>query len=197
MDENQIIIGLVTIIVFGVGAQWVGRRTGVPSLLLLLPAGLLAGDVFGLVEPEEMFGDLLFPMVTLLLSLLLFQSGLQLRLEELPGEARSSVTRLVTIGLAITFIGGALAAVAFLDVPTELAVMVGAILVVSGPTVVGPLLDVVRPKEPTGTVLLWEGTTLDPIGATLGVVVLNLVVASDRGGVHPVLQGWPNAWGSA
>ncbi len=188
MSENEITIGLVTILVFGIGAQWIGRRSGIPSLLLLLPAGLLAGDVLGLVEPVKMFGDLLFPLITLLLSLLLFQSGLQLRVNELPDEARSSVARLVTIGLAITFIGGSLAAVAFLDVPNELAFMVGAILVVSGPTVVGPLLDVVRPKEPTGTVLLWEGTVLDPLGATLGVIVLNLILASDRGGVHPILQ---------
>ncbi len=188
MSENEAIIGLVTIVVFGVGAQWAGRRTGIPSLLLLLPAGLLAGDVLGLVKPVEMFGDLLFPLVTLLLSLQLFQSGLQLRVSDLPGEARSSVARLVSLGLTVTFIGGTLAATTFLDISNNLAFMVGAILVVSGPTVVGPLLEVVRLKEPTGKVLLWEGTTLDPIGATLGVVVLNLLLGSARGGVHPVFQ---------
>jgi NhaP-type Na+/H+ or K+/H+ antiporter len=188
MSDSEIIIGLATIVVFGVGAQWIGRRTGVPSLLILLPAGLLAGDVLGLVEPEKLFGDLLFPGVTLLVSLLLFQSGLQLRLRDLPGTARSSVARLASVGLTITFLGASLTAAAVLDVPTELAFLVGAILVISGPTVVGPLLEVVRPREPTGTVLRWEGTILDPLGATLGVVVLNLILASDRGGVHPVLQ---------
>ena len=80
MSENEIIVGLCTIVVFGIGAQWIGRRTGIPSLLLLLPAGLLAGDVFGLVEPEELFGDILNPLVTLLVALLLFQSGIQLHL---------------------------------------------------------------------------------------------------------------------
>lgn len=188
LSENEIIIGLSTIIVFGVGAQWIGRRTGIPSLLLLLPAGLLAGDVFGLVEPVELFGDILNPLVTLLVALLLFQSGVQLRLQELPRDARGSVARLVSIGLAITFAGATAAVALFLDVPAELAFMTGAILVVSGPTVVGPLLDVVRPREPTGKVLLWEGTVLDPVGAILGVVVLNVVLASGGGGVHPVLQ---------
>ena len=188
MSDSEVIVGLATIIVAGVGGQWIGRRTGVPSLLILLPAGLLAGDVLGLVRPDQLFGDTLNPLVTLLVSLLLFQSGIGLRLADLPRQARGSVTRLVSVGLAVTFAGATGAAALFLDIPASLAFLTGAILVVSGPTVVGPLLEVVRPKEPTGRVLLWEGTVLDPIGATLGVVVLNLVLASDRSGVHPVWQ---------
>lgn len=188
MTDNEVIIGLATIVVFGVGAQWIGRRTGIPSLLLLLPAGLLAGDVLGLVDPEELFGETLFPLTTLLVSLLLFQSGLQLRLDDLPRDARGAVGRLVSVGLVITFLGATVVVGLVLDVPGELAFLTGAILVVSGPTVVGPMLDVVRPREPTGSVLRWEGTTLDPIGAVLGVVVLNLVLASDRGGLHPIVQ---------
>jgi hypothetical protein len=66
--------------------------------------------------------------------------------------------------------------------------LIGAILVVSGPTVVGPLVSVLRPRSPIGSVLNWESTVLDPIGATLGVVVLNIVLATERGGLHPVLQ---------
>jgi NhaP-type Na+/H+ or K+/H+ antiporter len=189
LTENEIIIALATIAVFGLGAQWIGRFFGFPSLLLLLPAGLLAGDVFGLVEPKELLGDTLFPFVTLLVALLLFQSGLQLRFADLPSEARRPVYALVTIGLAITFVGASLAALAILDIDTDLAFLLGAIVVVSGPTVVGPLLSTVRPREPTGSILNFEGTFLDPIGATLGVVMLNLVLASDRGGVHPILQG--------
>lgn len=188
MSENDVIIAVATIVVFGVGSQWIGRRTGIPSLLILLPAGLLAGDVLGLVDPEELFGDELTPLVTMLVSLLLFNSGIQLRLADLPRGARASVVRLVTIGLTLTFAGGAAATALVLDVPTTLAFMAGAIFVVSGPTVVGPLLKVVRAREPTGAILNWEGTTLDPLGATLGVVVLNLILAADRGGLHPVIQ---------
>ncbi len=90
MSDNDIIIGFATIVVFGVGAQWVGRRSGIPSLLLLLPAGVLAGAVFGLVDPEQLFGDALFPGITLLVSLLLFQAALGLRVRDLPAplEAR-------------------------------------------------------------------------------------------------------------
>lgn len=188
MSDNDVIIGLGTILVLGIGAQWIGRRLDFPSLLLLLPAGLLAGDVLGLVQPQELFGDTLFPLITLLVALLLFQSGLQLRLADLHKDARVPVFRLVSIGGAVTFVGSSLAVLAIFDVGANLAFLVGAIVVVSGPTVVGPMLDVVRPRRPTGPILNWEGTVLDPVGATLGVVVLNVVLASGRGGVHPLLQ---------
>ena len=75
-----------------------------------------------------------------------------------------------------------------MNIDTGLAFLLGAIITVSGPTVVGPLLSTVRAREPTSSVLNYEGTFLDPLGATLGVVVLNLVLAGHRGGVHPVLQ---------
>ena len=188
MSGDQTLIALATIIVFGVGAQWVGRRVGIPSILLLLPAGLLAGDAFDLVNPDELFGDLLFPLVGLLLGLLLFQAGLQLRIRDLPRRVRGSVVRLVTVGGLITFVGASFAVWALIDTSIGLAIMTGAIVVVSGPTVVGPLLAIVRPVAPTGSVLNWESTVLDPIGATVGVVVFNVLLATERGGLHPVLQ---------
>ena len=188
MTENEALVGLASIVVLGVGAQWIGRRLNFPSLLLLLPAGLIAGAT-GIVEPEALFGETLFPLVTMLVALLLFQSGLDLRLEDLPRPARGPVVRLITIGLAVTFGGATAAVLVVTDVPTQVAYVLGAILTVSGPTVVGPLLKVTRPRSPTGAVLAWEGTVLDPLGATLGVVVLNLVLAANSDSdVHPVLQ---------
>ena len=187
MSDNDIVLGLTTIIVFGVGAQWVARRVGFPSLLLLLPAGVVAGAT-DLVDPAGIFGETLFPLVTLLVALLLFQSGLSLDLADLPRPDRTPVARLVTVGGLITFVGASLAVLALFDVATDMAFLIGAILVVSGPTVVGPLLSVLRAREPTGTILRWESTTLDPVGATLGVVMLNLVLASGREGLHPAVQ---------
>ena len=188
MSDTQIIIGLAAIVFLGVGAQWIAKRRDFPSLLLLLPAGLLAGNVGPLVDPEKLFGDTLFPGVTMLVGLLLFQSGLQLRVRDLPSEARHPVVRLNTVAAMLTLIGAGVA-VRFIFAPgNDLAALAGAILVVSGPTVVGPLLDIVRPREPVGSILRWEGTMLDPIGATMGVIALNVVLANERGGVHPMLQ---------
>lgn len=188
VSDTQITIGLATVVLFGVGSIWIALRFKFPSLLLLLPAGLVAGGGLDLVEPQELFGEALFPGVTLLVGLLLFQSGLQLRIRDLPIEARGAVFRMVTAGGVVTFAGGALAVWAAYSPGTDMAILAGAILVVSGPTVVGPLLHVVRPREPAGSILRWESTVLDPLGAILGVVTLNLILASERAGLHPILQ---------
>ena len=167
---DDAIVGLTTIVVLGVGAQWIGSRVGFPSLLLLLPAGMIAGDGLGLVAPEALFGETLFPLVTLLVSLLLFQSAQQLRLADLPRKARGPVLRLNTIGALITFIGATTAVQMLFDAPLGISALIGAIVIVSGPTVVGPLLEVIRPRATTRSILAWEGTVLDPIGATVGGV---------------------------
>ena len=187
LSTNEITVGLATIVGVGVAAQWVARRLELPSILLLLPAGIAAGEL-GLVDPHALFGDTLFPLVTLLVALLLFQAALQLRIAELPPAARGPVARLVAIGGTVTFLGATLAVAALFDMDTSDAFLTGAILVVSGPTVVGPLVRVMRPRAPIGPVLNWESTVLDPLGAVLGVVVLNIVVASARGELHPALQ---------
>lgn len=187
LSANEITVGLATIVGVGVAAQWVARRLELPSILLLLPAGIAAGEL-GLVDPHALFGDTLFPLVTLLVALLLFQAALQLRIAELPPAARGPVARLVAIGGTVTFLGATLAVAALFDMDTSDAFLTGAILVVSGPTVVGPLVRVMRPQASIGPVLNWESTVLDPLGAVLGVVVLNVVVASARGELHPALQ---------
>ena len=187
LSTNEITVGLATIVSVGVAAQWVARRLELPSILLLLPAGIAAGEL-GLVDPHALFGDTLFPLVTLLVALLLFQAALQLRITELPPAARGPVARLVAIGGTVTFLGATLAVAALFDMDASDAFLTGAILVVSGPTVVGPLVRVMRPRAPIGPVLNWESTVLDPLGAVLGVVVLNIVVASARGDLHPALQ---------
>ena len=154
MDTTEVTIALGTIVVFGVGAQWLGRRTGFPSIVLLLLAGIIAGPVTGLVDPEALLGDTLDPAITLAVALLLF-----------------------SVGLLITWIVGSVAAYAIFDLPNGVAALLGAVLVVSGPTVVGPILQASRPNTQTGQVLEWEGALLDPIGATLGIVVLTVITS--------------------
>jgi len=185
MDTAEITIALGTIVVFGVGAQWLGRRSGIPSIVLLLLAGIIAGPVTGLVDPEALLGDTLDPAITLAVGLLLFDSGLTLRLSEFT-RGRAVVSQLVTTGLLITWLVGSVAAYFIFDLSAEVAVLLGAVLVVSGPTVVGPILKAARPERTTGNILEWEGATLDPIGATLGIVVLTAITADPQ---MPLLGG--------
>ncbi len=164
--------GLALIAVLAVVAQWLGARLNIPSVLFLLLAGLAAGPV---IDPDELYGDLLFPGIGLGVAVLLFEGGTSLRWRNLT-LGRASVIRLVTIGAAIAWIVGATAAAALLDVDRNVAVLIGAVLVVSGPTVVMPLLRVVRAREPVDSILRWEGIVIDPIGAGLAIVVLDAIV---------------------
>lgn len=176
--EDELALGLAAVIIFGVGGQWLAGRMKVPSILVLLIAGVLAGPVTHLVEPEELFGELLFPLVGIAVAILLFEGGLSLRVSDF-SAARSTVVRLVTVGVAATWMVGALAALALFDLSMELAFLLGAILTVSGPTVVIPLLRQARPRASVGSVLRWEGIVIDPIGAVLAVVVLKSLLAPD------------------
>jgi NhaP-type Na+/H+ or K+/H+ antiporter len=174
---DDVMVGLGAIVVLGVGMQWLARRVRVPAILLLIAAGLAAGPWLGIIDPDAIFGDSLFTIVSMAVSLLLFEGGLGLDLRELRRRGPRPVVQLVTLGVLVTWLTVALVAKPLFDLPTNLCLLLGALLVVSGPTVVGPLLHVVRPREPTATILRWEGIVIDPIGATLALVMLKVVTA--------------------
>ena len=161
------LLGLGIIVALGIGAQWLASRLGIPSILCLLVVGLLAGPVAGLIDPDALLGDLLFPLVSLLVAVILFEGGLNLRVSEVRG-VRKVVRRLISVGVLLTWALTSLAAYLLLGIGVQLSVLLGAILVVSGPTVVLPLLEHARPAERLNSVLKWEGILVDPIGAILG-----------------------------
>ncbi len=139
-------IGPTLAVVVGVGmfAQWVAWRTQIPSIIMLLVAGFLLGPVFQVVDPDELLGDTLFPLVSLSVALILFEGGLDLKPRELRNTG-TVVRRLITLGAAVTFVVAAWAAERLFDMSWDAAVVMAAVLVVTGPTVVGPLLRFVRP----------------------------------------------------
>ncbi len=186
MDEHlqrKLLAGLAAVIVMGVGGQWVASRLRVPALLLLLMTGAVVGpwaEVWAghkWLNPDLLLGRALPPVVSLSVALILFEGGMTLKLAELASVGRV-VRNLVTAGAAVTFAVTAVAALVFLRLPWQLAVLLAAVLVVTGPTVIGPLLRHVRPVGPVAAVLKWEGIVIDPIGAILAVLVLDAVVAS-------------------
>jgi NhaP-type Na+/H+ or K+/H+ antiporter len=177
--EGDLGIALAAVVVLGVGAQLLGSRIKVPSILLLLAGGVLAGPVLHIVEPEELLGDLRFPIVSLAVGVLLFEGGLNLRVAELREHGPAPIIRLVTIGVLVTWFLGSIGAAVFVGLDRNSALLLGSILVVSGPTVVLPLLRFVRVRDPVHSILRWEGIFIDPIGATLAIVVLDAVVADE------------------
>jgi NhaP-type Na+/H+ or K+/H+ antiporter len=173
---EHILIGIASIIVFGVGAQWLAWRLRLPAILLLLGLGFLAGPVAGFINPDELLGDLLLPVVSVSVALILFEGGLSLRIAELKGFG-GVVRNLVTIGVLTTWVIGAVSAHLVLGLGLSLSVLLGAVLVVTGPTVIVPLLRHVRPVGHISSILKWEGIVVDPIGAILAVLVFEGIVS--------------------
>jgi len=174
LDEPILVLPLIVFL--GVLAQWVAWRVRLPSILLLLLSGILVGPVTGTLDPDALFGELFAPLVSLSVAVILYEGGLSLRLREL--KAVGGVVRnLVTVGALATWIGGALCARMLLGLDWALAILLGAILVVTGPTVILPLLRQVRPTGRVGSVLKWEGIVIDPIGALLAVLVFEVVLS--------------------
>jgi NhaP-type Na+/H+ or K+/H+ antiporter len=178
--------GLTLILVLGIAAQVVGWYTRIPSIVILIGAGLLAGPVFGWLQPEAVFGDLLTPFISLSVAIILFEGGLSLKLEEIKRTARV-VTRLITLGVVLTWVVGALGAWWLLGLDWAPAILLSAILVISGPTVIMPLLRHLRLRGDIGPILKWEGILIDPIGATLALLVFGVILAG--GPEEAVLQG--------
>lgn len=167
---ETILLGLAGIVVLGIAAEWLAWRIRLPTIFVLLIFGVIAGPVTGLFDPDRMFGDLLMPLVSLCVAVILFEGGLTLQLRELRAVGRV-VWLLITVGVLITWVLAAAAASLFLGFEARLAALLGAILVVTGPTVIMPLLAHVRPRGKVASILKWEGITIDPVGASFAVLL--------------------------
>ncbi|MGO4455842.1 cation:proton antiporter [Streptomyces sp. M-16] len=182
MTTSQILLGIGLVLALAVGCQVVASLLRLPAILLLLPTGFIAGTLTDDVNPEKLLGPAFSPLVSLAVAVILYDAGLGLDLRHLKGHTRTVVVRLVWLGALVTAVAAALIAVPVLGMSAGAAVMLGAILVVSGPTVVGPLLRFVRPTERLQRVLVWEGSLIDPLGGILGALVFHGVLASGQYG---------------
>ena len=178
MPDANPVLTIALLLAAGATMQWLAWRVRIPAILFLLLAGFLIGPVLGVFEPEQTFGDLFRPIVSLAVGIILFEGGLTLRFDELRGVGRI-VTQLCTIGAAVTWLLTTLAGWWIVGVRFEIALLVGAILVLTGPTVVIPLVRHVRPRAPLGPILRWEGILIDPIGAVLALLVLEALTGHD------------------
>ncbi len=176
---NQTIIVLASIGVIGVICQWLAWWLKLPAILFLLLAGILAGPVTGFLRPDAVFGDLLFPLISLGVAVVLFEGSLTLKLHEIAGLA-GVVRNLVSFGALINGAIIALAAHWLLGFAWELAALFGAVVLVTGPTVILPLLRTMRPTANIASILRWEGIIIDPLGALLAVLVFEFIVSGQQ-----------------
>jgi len=183
---ESILLRLASIVILGIGAEWLAWRLRLPSILLLLIFGFIAGAATNFLNPDILLGDLLLPLVSIAVALILFEGGLNLRLTELR-KSGGVVRNLITVGLLVTWLIGAGAAYFVLGLNLALAILLGAILVVTGPTVIMPLLRHLRLGGQTGSILKWEGVVIDPLGAILAVLVFQAVLAGEIQAATPLI----------
>jgi len=178
-------VALGVIVLLGIGAQWIAWRTRLPSILLLLVMGLAAGpgmryyfpDSIFAIDPDAIFGaDLLLALVGASVGLILYEGGLTLKVREIR-DSWGPVLMLVTVGALVTWGVALVSARLIFDLPLPIATLLGAVLIVTGPTVIGPMLAHIRPSGPSGKILKWEGIVIDPIGVGVAVLVFEAIVA--------------------
>lgn len=167
MQEQAVVIALVGVL--GIGAQWIAWRTGWPAIVLMLVAGFLAGPVLGLINPREAFAELLEPAIAIGVALILFEGGLSLDFRELRKYA-SGVWRLVLLGVPLGWLFGSLASYYIAGLVWPVAILFGGILVVTGPTVVIPLLRQSSVTQRPAALLKWEAIVNDPLGVLCAVI---------------------------
>lgn len=176
---------LALVLVVASACQWAAWQLRVPSILLLLIAGFGLGQ---LVTPDAVLGrEVLFGAVTLAVGIILFEGSMTLRFRDVRGLGRP-VLRLFTVTPLIAW-AMITAAAWLLGFPLELALLVGAILIVTGPTVIAPILRMLRPTRRVAALLKWEGIVVDPIGAILAVLVFQGVLLVREGQLVPLLIG--------
>ncbi|MCU4925927.1 cation:proton antiporter [Halobacteria archaeon AArc-dxtr1] len=169
---------IALVLALGVASRVLADRLRIPSVLFLIVAGIAIGpEMLGIVS-QETFGGGLSAMVGVSVAIILFEGGYHLRLEKLR-ESPTALTRLVTVGAAITWLGTAAAVVVFLETSLEVGLLVGALLIATGPTVVGPILQVVTVRDHVAALLEGEGIINDVTAAILVVAVFEVLVAGN------------------
>ena len=184
--SERVLIEFASIVVLGILAQWLAWRFRFPSILFFLVFGFVAGPVTDFLHPDVLMGDLLLPIVSISVALILFEGGLTLRLQELR-EVGKVIIILIVGGAIITWIITTLAAYYILGLNLNVSILLGAILVVTGPTVIKPLVSHIRPIKRIATILKWEGILIDPLGAILAVLVFEAILAGNLKEAGPVI----------
>lgn len=170
---------LTVLVVVGFACQWLAWRVRVPAIVFLLLCGLVLGPFARVLDPDRLFGDLLFPVVSLAVAVILFEGSLGLRLRELRGIG-AAVHGLISYGAAIALGLLTVAAHAIAGLSWQVALLFGALTCVTGPTVIAPMLRSVRPNATIANTLRWEGIVLDPLGALAAVLIYEFIVARVR-----------------
>jgi len=186
---SSILFEIMLIGLLGIGSQWVAWKYRMPAIVVMSVVGLLVGPVFGIINPEADFGDLYSPIISVAVAIILFEGSLNLNFKELRGLGKP-VFRISTIGAFIAWILGSLTAHYIAGLSWAVAFVIGGLFIVTGPTVILPLLRQSKLKPRPAKILKWEGIIVDPIGALLAVFafeIITYITATDPDGTALIL----------
>jgi len=172
-----IIAGLLTASTL---CQWCAWRVRLPAIIFLLLTGILVGPVLGVLNPEQLLGEFLFPFISISVAVILFEGSLTLRFKDILGF-EAVIRNMVSFGMLVTWLITSITAHYVVGLGWQISFLFGAITVVTGPTVIAPILRTVRPTANVANILQWEGIVIDPIGAALSVLVYEYIISASAG----------------
>lgn len=172
--EISLLFEIMLIGTLGIGSQWLAWKYNLPAIVVMSVAGLLAGPILGIMNPEQSFGELYNPIISVAVALILFEGSLSLNFKELKGLGKP-VFRISTIGAFIAWILGSLTAHYMAGLSWAVAFVIGGLFIVTGPTVIMPLLRQSKLKSRPAKILKWEGIIVDPIGVLLAVFAFEII----------------------
>lgn len=171
---EPMLIHITLVVGLGVLSQWLAWRFKLPAIVVMSIIGLLTGPILGLIDPKAQFAQLFDPFVSIAVAVILFEGSLNLDMREVRGIEKP-VFRIVTLGAMLAWILGSLAAHYIADLSWAVAIVIGGLFIVTGPTVILPLLRQAKLKPKPAAILKWEGIIVDPFGALLAVFSFEIV----------------------
>ncbi|OZU87103.1 sodium:proton exchanger [Virgibacillus indicus] len=187
--DPSLLFEITLIGLLGIGSQWLAWRYRMPAIVVMSVTGLLVGPIFGLINPGEDFGDIYSPIISVAVGIILFEGSLNLSFKELRGIGKP-IFRISTVGAFIAWILGSLTAHYIAGLSWAVAFVIGGLFIVTGPTVILPLLRQSKLKPRPAKILKWEGIIVDPIGALLAVFafeIIAFITSSDPDGTKLML----------
>jgi len=179
-SEFDLALQVSLLLMLGVLCQWLAWRMRLPAILPLLLVGLLLGPVLGLLNPDEFLGELLFPVISLGVAIILFEGSLTLHFNDIR-NVKGIIRNLTSIGVLVTWAVMGAAAHYIVGLDWKLSLLFGALVSVTGPTVIVPMLRSIQPTARIANILRWEGILVDPIGAVLAVLLFELILTGNEG----------------
>jgi len=180
MSHESIFFIIAGLLAASILCQWGAWRVRLPAIIFLLLTGILAGPILGLLHPEQLLGNFLFPFISISVAIILFEGSLTLRFKEILGF-EAVIRNMVSFGMVVTWLITTVTAHYVVGMSWQIAFVFGAITVVTGPTVIAPILRTVRPTANVANILRWESIVIDPIGAALSVLVYEYILTASAG----------------